>query len=62
MTHSEVRNFAYEAHSESIGLCMKSKQVPLIEKCICLTILYVNLVHKFSERYLSCSLNFTTNK
>ena len=28
------RNFAYEMHSEKIGLYMKSKQLPLIEKCI----------------------------
>ena len=28
---------------------MKSKQVPLIEKCICLTILSFNSVYKFSK-------------
>ena len=41
---------------------MKPKQLPIIEKCICLTILSVNSVYKFSEMYLSYSLNFTTNK
>ena len=41
---------------------MKSKQLPLIEKCICLTTLSVSLVYKFSETYLSYSLNFITNK
>ena len=40
---------------------MKSKQLLLIEKCICLTIPFVNSVHKFFEMYLSYSLNFTTN-
>ena len=34
----------------------------LIEKCICLTILLVYSVYKFSEMYLSYSLNFPTNK
>ena len=41
---------------------MKSKQLPLTEKSICLTILSVNSVYKFPEMYLSYSLNFTTNK
>ena len=41
---------------------MKSKQFPVIEKCIRLTILPVNSVYKLSEMYLSCSLHFTTNK
>ena len=41
---------------------MKSKQLPFIEKFICLAILSVNLVYTFSEMYLSYSLNFTTNK
>ena len=41
---------------------MKLKQLPLIEKRICLTILSVNSVHKFSEMHLSYSLNFTKNK
>ena len=45
-----------------IGLHLKSKQLPLIEKCISLTLLSVNSVYKFSEMYLSYSLNFTTNK
>ena len=45
-----------------MGLYIKSKQFPLIEKCICLTILSVNLVYKFSEMYLHYSLNFTTKK
>ena len=40
---------------------MKSNQLSLIEKCICLTILSVSSVYKFSEMYLSYSLNFTTN-
>ena len=63
MTHFLVRkHFAYETYSEGIGLYMKSKQLPLIEKCICLTMLSVNSVYKFSEIYLSYSLNFTTNK
>ena len=38
------------------------KTVLLIEKCICLTILLVDSVYKFSEMYLSYSLNFPTNK
>ena len=41
---------------------MESKQLPLIEKCIYLTILSVNSVHKVSEMYLSYSLDFTPNK
>ena len=45
----------------SIGQYMKSKQLPLIEKCTCLTILPANSVHKFSKIYLSYSLIFTTN-
>ena len=49
-------------YSENIGRYMKSKQLPSIEKFICLAILSVNSVHKFSEMYLSYSLNFTTNK
>ena len=40
---------------------MISKQLPLIEKCICLTILSANSVHKFSEMYLYYNLNFTIN-
>ena len=32
---------------------MKSKQLPLIEKCIYLTILSVNSLYKFSEMYVS---------
>ena len=40
---------------------MKSKQLRLIQKCICLTA-SVNSVYKFSEMYLSYGLNFTTNK
>ena len=38
---------------EKIDLYMKSKQLSLIEKCICLTIQSVNSVYKFSEMYLS---------
>ena len=38
------------------------KQVFLTEKYICLTILSFNPVYKFSEMYLSYSLDFTTNK
>ena len=41
---------------------MKSKQLPFIEKYICLAILSINSVCKFSEMYLSYSLNFTTHK
>ena len=41
---------------------MKSKQLLLIEKCICLRILPVNSVYKFSEIYPSHGLNLTTNK
>ena len=46
---------------EKAGLYMKSKSLPLIAKYICLTMLSVNSVNKFSEMYLSYSLNFTTN-
>ena len=56
------KKFASETYSEKIGLHMKSKQLPLIEKTICLTILSVNPVYKLSEMPLSYSLNFTTNK
>ena len=38
------------------GLYMKSKQLPLIEKCICLTIFFVNLFYKFSAMHLSLAL------
>ena len=41
---------------------MKSKPLPFIEKFICLPILSVNSVYKFSEMYLSFGLNFTANK
>ena len=41
---------------------MKPKQLPLIEKCNCVTIPSVNIVHKFSKKHLSYSLIFTTNK
>ena len=41
---------------------MKSKQLPVIEKCICLAILSANSVYKFFEMYLSYSLNSTTSK
>ena len=41
---------------------MKSKQLPFIEKFICLAVLSVNSVYKFSEMYLPYSLDFTTNK
>ena len=30
-----------------MGLYMKSNQLPLIENCICLTILTVNVVYKY---------------
>ena len=43
-------------YNERTGLYTKSKQIPLIEKRICLTILSVNLVYKCSEIYLSYSL------
>ena len=42
-----------------MGQYMKSKQLHFIEKFICLAILSVNSVYKFSEMYLSYSLNFT---
>ena len=41
---------------------MKSKQPHFIEKLICLAILYVNLVYKISEMYLSWALTFITKK
>ena len=41
---------------------MKSKRLPLIEKCICITILFVNSVYNFSETSLSYRLNVTINK
>ena len=47
---------------EKTGQYMKSKQAPFIEKCICLAILSVNSVYKFSEMYLSYSLDITTIK
>ena len=55
MTHDTYvkKNFDYETYSENIGLCAKSKQLPLTEKCTCFTILSVNSVYKFSEMYLS---------
>ena len=37
---------------------MKSKQLPFIETFICLAILSVNSVYKFSEIYISYSVNF----
>ena len=40
---------------------MKANEIPFIEKCI-LTILFVNLLCKFSEICESYSLSFTTNK
>ena len=49
-------------YSENIGQYMKSKRLPFIEKVICLAILFVNSVHKFSEMDLSYCLRFTTNK
>ena len=49
-------------YSENIGQYMKSKQLPFTEKFICSGILSVNSVCKFSEMYLSYSLNFTTDK
>ena len=51
-----------KTYSENVGQYMKLKQLPFIEKFICLAILCVNSVYKFSEMYLSCSLNFSTNK
>ena len=39
---------------------MKSKQLPLIEKCTYLTIISVNSVYKFCGMYLSYSVNFST--
>ena len=55
------KNFAHETYSENIGLYIKSKQLPLTEKCICLTILSVNSVYNFSKMHLSYSLNITTD-
>ena len=53
----------YRKKKENIGLHMKSKQLPLIEKCIFLTILSANSDYKFSaEMYLTYGLHFTTNK
>ena len=56
------KNFAYEMYSENIGPHVKPKQLPFIKKLISLAILSVNSVYKFSELYVSYSLNFTTNK
>ena len=57
MTHRlGLKKLSYEKYCENKGLYMKSKQNPLTEKCICLTILSVNLIYKFSEMYLSYSL------
>ena len=36
------KNFAYEGYGEELGLYMKSKLFLVIEKCICLIILFVN--------------------
>ena len=52
------KNFAHETYSENIGLYIKSKQLPLTEKCICLTILSVNSVYNFSKMHLSYSSYF----
>ena len=38
------------------GLYTKSKQLLLIEKCICLTIFFVNLFYKFSAMHLPLAL------
>ena len=63
MTLALVRkNFARETQSESIGHYMKPKQLPFIEKFICLAMLSVNSVFKFSEMYLSYALYFTINR
>ena len=43
---------------KTLGQYRKPKQLPFIEKFIGLTILSVNSVYKFSEMYLSYSLNF----
>ena len=51
----------YETYSESIGLYMESKQLSLIEKFVCLLIMSVNSVYKFSE-ILSNRLNVPTDK
>ena len=56
------KNFVYEMHSENIGPHVKLNQLPFIKKLISLAILSVNSVYKFSELYVSYSLNFTTNK
>ena len=45
----------------NIGQYMKSKQLLFTEKFICLAILSVNSVYRFSKIYLSCSLSFTTS-
>ena len=43
---------------KNIGQYMKSKQLLFIENLICLALLSVNLVYKFSEIYLSYNLSF----
>ena len=45
------KNFTYEryVHRENVGQFMKSKQLSFIEKFICLAILSVNSVYRFSE-------------
>ena len=42
----------------------KSRQLPFIQKFICLAVLSVNSVYKiqFSAMHLTYSLSFTTNK
>ena len=39
----------YKMYSQSIDLYMKSKQLPLIQKCICSTILSFDSVHKIKS-------------
>ena len=52
--------FTYETYSENTCLYMQSKQPPITEKCICLTILSVILVYNFSEMHLSHSLKLVS--
>ena len=51
MLNNLMTYFTYETYSENICLYMKSKQPPITEKCICLTILSVILVYNFSEMH-----------
>ena len=60
MLNNLMTYFTYETYSENICLYMKSKQPPITEKCICLTILSVILVYNFSEMHQSHSLKLVS--